>query len=247
MIKLITILLVFFGCSAVGTHDNKGSQIEGLKYVDVFPMITPEGKIDRYLQDSFFIFKYQDMVLYKLPYYHTEMNDSGKPVTRLNFSTFIYKTGNLKGYFWHAEDSTENRWCSVDSLLTNSDFTINARKFHKIFEKYSTNLVQKYENKDSATVHEMYSGVDKNDTTVKFNVYLSYMRKPIDFDVSLSYHLDSINKMKLYYVEVVTPAHYDAIKKLQLDTIRYSSKLILMPRQERSDILTLFTKFSKLN
>ena len=136
-------------------------------------------------------------------------------------------------------------WYPYDSIIGQRDFAINGFNFYTSILESNVTLISSQENKNSGTLHELLYAVNKQDTSIKATIELSYTDKIKDVGISLSNHLDSIKNLKLYSAKTTTHSRFMKSHNIIIDEVEISSSLQEVNIADKKDHLEYIEKFKK--
>jgi hypothetical protein len=159
------------------------------------------------LIDSFFIFYYEDMILYRIPEivefskFTSDSNDNIKNQkfirTETRYSYCIFKKGEATGLLYDSLTSTNYLQFSTDSLL--EEKTI----FKQGISMESYNISESDTYNDNSILLEKYIPKIKKDETFPDSSYLYFNKELNKINFSFSGKLDSLKGMRLYKFKII--------------------------------------------
>ena len=248
MFKLISITL-FLVCSycvqPVKKLPHIDNTIRSVVVSEVIPFPDKNGKFTIYDTLTIPIYYYQGLTAYKLIYRLDSLDSLGNLArSQSKYHFFVYKKGDASGYYYDSFDSRVATKVSADSMLKNGIWC-EANNLYAGFSENIIQLVSKYSNKDSGTLHEFYTYRRKIDSTTSGNFSLSFSDKIRGIEYSLSKELDSLKGMKLYHVRMEGYTQYQKNGKTIYDTLRIVSDLREIANEDKEEILGCFTRYKK--
>ncbi|MEO6540482.1 MAG: hypothetical protein ABIN74_05815 [Ferruginibacter sp.] len=249
MFKLICIILVLLICcycvTPVKKHAHIDNTIRSIVVSEIIPFPNKNEKFTIYDTLSIPIYYYQGLIAYKLVYRLDSLDNSGNLIGSQNqYHFFIYKKGDVFGYFYDSFNSNVTIKVLADSMLKHGIWC-EVNNLYSGFIDNNIKLVARYKNKDSGTLHEFYVYSRKNDSTMNGTFSLSFSDKIKGIEYSLSKELDSLKGMKLYNVKMEGHIQYQKNGKIIYDTLRTVDDLKEIIVTDSEEILQYFTRYKK--
>lgn len=237
---------VLFGCSSTGNFHN---QIKVIEYSENERTTNPDSSIEDGI-GSFKIMYSDDCTIYEVWSINYEVQSSKivdkvimnelVPTTDTTFKYFIIKKEERIGLMYDSLTTKEmGKKFYLDSLLER--LTIN-RENMKIFELELGKAASENEIGNSKTVQRFYTKSLEGEAD---SIYRFYDEGLKNIEFSFAPKLDSINKSKLYKVQLIylpkdrnNPRH-ELISEIKEVKISYSQKIRSLIFQFKKDLATL--------
>jgi len=203
---LTIISLLHFSCSSVLKSHTK-NKLNLIKVTSKIQMVDKEkGKLIN-LIDSFFIFYYENLILYRIPEiieFSKFTSDSNNNIINQKFiraetrySYCIFKKGESTGLLYDSLTSKNFSQFSTDSLL--EEKTI----FKQGISMEPYNIVESVTLNNDSVIFEKYIPKIKKDETFPDSSYLYFNKEFNKIGFSFSRKLDSLKGMKLYKFKII--------------------------------------------
>jgi len=196
MNKIFYFLLINWCCCADITAKEEKIKVRCFKVYQIFPNITPEGKVEKYDTIPHKVFFYKEQIVFQSAYTHNFHSADGEIAgEEYRYRTFVYTVGNKYGYLFDSLAQKYNAKTDVDSLFSSdwyfhlSNWTLSGLPH----EKYR--LISSDYDKSNGILVETYLSnlLKEEDTTLRDTLVLSYSKKIKNINYSFDAKLDSIN------------------------------------------------------
>lgn len=219
------------------------ADIQGIKVTQVFPKINNDGALQGYDTSSVYIYYYKNMILYKMPYEHNLIVNNKLEKSEIRHHYFIYTKGDSLGFNYDDYKSASIQQVPVDSIFKNE--WIKQTKLYPIIYNNNATMIYKKTNKDSGTLYEIYSIKGKTDPGLSGSLFLMFTNELKNINYSLSKELDSISKMKLCSVKIVSDKRYFKGYSVTMDSYESSYKIEKILVANYPEDLIYFDRYKK--
>lgn len=212
-INLVIILMVCFVISCLPPGRTDERSIKGIKVTYNVPILKVDGQLLN-VTDSFFVFYFENFVLYKTTYKRTWESQMRIERVEVRYHYFIYERNSRFGFYYDSVNRILPEKNPVDSFLK-----LKAFKGFNYYDNVNDSLIQKV-NLPNGQILETYLPRVRYDQSYGDTTYIYYTPKLTDVEYSFSKELDSSRNLKVYKVRIVYNSQF------------YSGYLFKFPRRE---------------
>lgn len=234
-------------CSFLITCKIKQSDVEIVKVKKSIPILLINGEVN-YFTDSTEIYRYKDMVLYKIPYLFVsnEQQQEGdtifmRPIsTEIRHKKFVFTKGEEFGLMYDFPVEKKSVRLNVDSISMGVTF-----KHFKLHDLGIDSLIE-IQPLESNVIREVYKSLLPHNISEPDSMFLYYSKIPrkedFEFDDSL---LPTNKRNKIFKVELIFQAQQKQIngilKAIPRRILTMETKTL--KKIDRDEILSLFKRF----
>lgn len=238
----------------VWTNNPRGSSIQNaeittIRLTQIIPnFLSGDGK--GFDTSNSYIFYYNDLVLYKLPYQF----DSSETVTiegsakskilksEIRYQYFALEKEKDFGLFYGKNFLPGVEKMPLDSFYKNEGSNFRNCMYQNIVEN-GTKIISHIDEKTSDGTSEIFKYLCKTDTSQTVTSRFYFSNKYSDIQFSLSPELDSIKQMKLY--KVVAELESPCFKDFGIDPFRIIFSMEKANHQFDDEAMEYFKKYQK--
>lgn len=244
MLKLICccfgILVALHKCSRSHSHPWGQDTIRAMRIIGTMPAISADTSF--VISDSYDIFYYEDLVMYKF-HYRFDSLFNGRMImheSRPNF--FVFHKDSVFGYSYYPrpDASTPEGRLSRDTEFDRNGFT--PFKFDSAFNRKPDSLFvdnQKH-------LVKVFNPQSSEKYPEKFTYYLYYSKKLAGLTESFfSRSMDNEKGMKLFRIRIVAHGHYYDESKVTLPQREILYEMTEIPLENRDEVLGYFDRYKK--
>lgn len=182
--------------------------LHGYEISQIMPSIELDGSIKKYDTSILTVYYYNDQTLFKLPYYNVSINDSEiVSNNELRHHYFAFKRGEKYGFDYDIHRTSQKLKYPVDSIL--NETWIFRNDLFGVFRNGKVVRTSTFKSKDS--IKNSFTILDKNNLEPIATCQIIYGNKMPLFNMSICKELDTLQNMKLTYLEFTADPTY--IKK----------------------------------
>lgn len=234
---LMVFSVLFIMCSSENIKNEKKILRIDLRYN--IPIVKLNGELQN-VTDSFSIFYYDSIILYKFPYTYSIENANTIEKQEKRFKYFIYQNHKPYGYYYDSINAKSYRKMNVDSLLSAKAFASN-----NFYDKNNDSLIEVIKSRSNYSLIEKYISKKKPDQSYADTTIFYFTDKFKDLELSFSKELENIKNLKIFKVRILYNAHYDKVYNIKLPNREIAFELREKPFINSDEILAFFKSFEK--
>src|SRR4030095_5053398 len=200
-IKSLVVLMVCFIDGCLFNKEYTQNNIKGIKIVYNLPILKLDGELLN-ITDSFSVFYFKDLVLYKIPYKLILENSKAIESIEVRFNYFIYRKNSEFGYYYDTLKLIKEKRFSVDSFLT-----LKAFRGFNFYDRKNDSIVGRRILLNGDIV-ESYLPRIRYDQSYGDTTFLYYTDRFKGVDYSFSKELDSVKNLKVFKVRIAYASQF---------------------------------------
>lgn len=237
MKKISTVGVFILSLLVVNCHPARNDNTPvNLRYYYKMDFISDPTQLDvSTIEDSTFLSYYKDRIIMKITYHETTMRplktDSGTEFTNLGqpvttrYKYLSFNKGDSIGFLYGYDVTHPPTKVKIDSIWANR-ITIP----HEVITKKVDSLIAVKESKGLRI--EYYIAQSKPDASYPDSVIINFSDSLNGIPFSFSEELDKTRKMKLYKIQYIYKAYFDATQNGNMPRREYKFEIGLAPSDE---------------